>query len=628
MKLLNSTRKLLGWAVKHKFWSVLIVAAVLYSGYSVYQKNYASTGETKYVISAVRIGSVSSTVSGSGQVSASDQIDVKPKASGEIVYISAKEGSYIGQGAIIAKIDSKNADKAVRDAEVNLDSAKLSREKLVKPADQLSTTQAENSLAKAIDNKKQAEDDLQKAYDDGFNDVANAYLDLPGVMTGLQDTLYTTNTSIGTGGQWNIDFYYNAILQYNDKAVTYRDDVNSKYQKAKASYDKAFTNYKATTRSSSPNEITNLITESYNATRDIAEAVKSTNNLIQLYKNELTDRNIKPNTTSDTHLLTLNGYTSKTNTHLSTLLSANQAIDSEMDAITNAERTITENTQSLQKLRDGADSLDIKSADLTIKQRENSLLDAKQNLDDYYVRAPFGGVVAKINLKKGDTASTGSAAATMVSMNKIVEVILNEVDLTGVSAGKKAELTFDAIPNLTVDGVVQSVDSIGTVSQGVVTYTVKLSLDTQDTRIKTNMSASAKIITSTRKDVLVIPTTAIKSRGNRKYVELVTPQVVIPQNRNVQAVSLTTLPTATFIETGLAGDIDTEIISGLKEGDQIVVRTITPTSGAITTQQAPSLFGNIGGSGNRTFQTGGGSRQQGPGTGGATKSTPSPTRAE
>ena len=80
-----------------------------------------------------------------------------------------------------------------------------------------------------------------------------------------------------------------------------------------------------------------------------------------------------------------------------------------------------------------------------------------------------------------------------------------------------------------------------------------------------------------KQDVLSIPSGAIKSQGDSRYVELPGTPVLKQQ----------------VIEAGLSDDTNTEIVSGLKEGDQIIVRTVT-ASGAKTTTSAPSLFGTGG----------------------------------
>ena len=206
-----------------------------------------------------------------------------------------------------------------------------------------------------------------------------------------------------------------------------------------------------------------------------------------------------------------------------------------------------------------------------------------------------------MNAKKGDSASAGAAIATLVTKQKISEISLNEIDAAKIKVGQKSTLTFDAVDGLSIDGKVTEIDAIGTVAQGVVTYNVKIAFDIQDDRVKPGMSASAAIITDAAQDVLLVPISAIKSQGETQYVEIF--DQAIPRNKNGQGIPSPVPPRQQIIETGLSNDTFVEIISGLKEGDQVVVRTINGSSSSQSAQQAPSILGNIGGnrggSGNR-----------------------------
>ena len=99
----------------------------------------------------------------------------------------------------------------------------------------------------------------------------------------------------------------------------------------------------------------------------------------------------------------------------------------------------------------------------------------------------------------------------LITKQKIAEISLNEVDAAKVKVGQKVTLTFDAIDGLSITGEVSEIDALGTVSQGVVTYGVKIAFDTQDERVKSGMSVSAAIITDVKQNVLLVPNAAVKS---------------------------------------------------------------------------------------------------------------------
>lgn len=576
----------MSYILKHKVLFVVALLIILGGGYYGYKKFTSTTAAPSYVLAAVEKGTIITSVSGSGQVSASNQVDVKPKASGDVLTVSVKNGDVVKAGQTLAQLNARDALQTVRDAQNSLDTAKLSLEKLTKATDPLSLLQAEDALTQAQESQQNATADLKKAYDDGFNTVANAFVDIPSIMTGLHDILLGYDFS---SSQDNKSYYSDSVKNYDPKAEVYRDDAYNAYIAARTAYDQNFSDYKTANRSSDAQTTENLIQETYNTVKKMAESVKITNNFILFYQDKLSERNISVPSLSNTHLASLSTYTSKTNTHLSNLLSITQTIKNDKDTIVSSGRTIAEKTQSLADLKAGADPLDIRSQQLAVQQRQNALADAQGKLSDYTIRAPFDGVIAVVSVKKGDTLSSGTAAFTMITQQKIAGISLNEVDVAKVKVGQKVNITFDAVSDLNITGEVSDIDLIGTVSQGVVSYNVRITFDTQDDRVKAGMSLSTAIITATKQDVLLVPNSAVKTQGNSSYVNILPGATVATGSQGVA--SSATLVGQT-VEIGLADDTNTEIVSGLKEGDLVITKTITS---ATKTTAAPSLLQSIGG---------------------------------
>lgn len=572
--------------IKHKGISVIVILLIGGGGYYGYQKFFSSESTVRYVFAEVQKGTLIVSISGSGQVSASNQVDVKSKASGDIVGVYMAQGKEVLQGTLLATIDPSDANRAVRDAETSLETAKLELDKLLEPLDELTLLQAENSLTQAKESKQKADDDLKKAYEDGFNTTTNAFLAMPAVITGMQDMFYSGSVSLGGVTQWNVDYYVNTAGIYNDKALQYKAALYDTFHGARAAYDKNIQNYKSATRSSDATVIESLITETYETARSIADAVKIGNGLIQLYKDEFAKRGLIPPALADTHITGLNSYTGTMNTNLSNLLSARNAIRNAKDTIVSAERSIEEKELSLTKIKNGPDDLDIRAKKIAIQQKEDALATAKQVMADHYVRAPFDGVVAKVSAKKGDSASASTIIATFVTKQRIAEISLNEVDVAKVKADQKVTITFDAIEGLNITGEVAEIDSIGTITQGVVNYGVKIGFDTQDERVKPGMSVSAAIITDAKQNALTILNSAVKQQGETAYVEIFTGETQAPREQTVQI--------------GLSNDTTTEITSGLNEGDRVVTQTITANTAQNQSQQStgfrvPGITGGGGG---------------------------------
>ncbi|MFA6322506.1 MAG: efflux RND transporter periplasmic adaptor subunit [Candidatus Buchananbacteria bacterium] len=590
---MNLIKKIL----KKKWLVALILIIALGGGYYGYQKITAKTTTTSYVTTNVSKGMLIVSVSGSGQVSASNQVDLKPKASGDILKVNVKAGQSVKAGDLIVSLNAKDALKTVRDATISLQSAKLSLQKLQQPADNLSLIQSENSLASAQQAKSRAEEDLVKAYEDAFTAVANAFLELPTVVTGVHDILYRYDYD-----QYltNIDYYSDQIktlnnTDYNSTATLFKSSAGTSYQTAKTAYDNNFDDYKAASRYDNEEKIEALLNETYNTTKLITEAVKNSDNYLSFTRDKLTDKNHTLPSLLSTHQSSISTYTSKANTNLSSLANIINTIKEDKETITSSLATIKEKTESLNDLKAGTDAIDLESAKLSVKQKENSLYDAQVTLADYSLRAPFDGIIASVDAEKGDAASSGTAVATLITQQKMAEVTLNEVDVAKVKVGQKATLTFDAVSDLSISGTVAEVDTIGTVSQNVVSYTVKIGFDTQDDQIKPGMSASASIITESKSDVLLVPNNAVKKNGTISYVEIFNP--AIESSTNNQGIASLIPPTQQTVEVGLANDEFTEIISGLNEGDQVVTKTVT--SSASATKSQTSIFSLFGMGGNK-----------------------------
>lgn len=576
--------KIKTYIIAHKIISGVVAILVIWGGYSIIGKLTSTAGEIKYVTTHARKDTLVVSVSGSGQVTATNQIDVKSKVSGAITKISVINGQDVKTGAPLLQIDSRDALKQVRDAEVNLQSAQLSLEKLTKPADVLTLTQAENALEQAKQNKINAESDLQKAYDDGFNNVSTTFLDLPSIMTGLNSIFYSYDLDRTT---YNID-KYGDMAGGNPKTSSYKQDFVTAYQIAKTSYDTTIDEYKQTSRSDSRDKIEKLITDTYNTTKSIAEAIKAGNNFLDLVKGTLDTANLTKPTILATHQTSLSSYTSRTSSDLLSLLSIKDSIRNSQDSILNGERSITEKTAALENTKNGADVLDIKSSELSVLQRKNALQDARENLSNYYITAPLDSTVAKVAVNRLDNVSSGTTLITLITNKNTAAITLNEIDIAKIKLGQKATLTFDAVDGLTISGTVIDMDTIGTVSQGVVSYGVKIGFDTNESSIKPGMSVSAAIITDVKTDALVVPNSAVTTSNGGSFVKMfATP---ITDSTSTQGIASSVAPNSVPVTIGLSNDTDTEILSGINEGDQVVSRIINPTT--TTTTSAPSLFGS------------------------------------
>jgi HlyD family secretion protein len=150
--------------------------------------------------------------------------------------------------------------------------------------------------------------------------------------------------------------------------------------------------------------------------------------------------------------------------------------------------------------------------------------------------------------------------ADMSEMSFTINV--DELDIAEVQAGQQAIITVDALPNQVFSGVVDNVGLLGTSSNGVTTYPVKIKPD-QTEGLWPGMNATATIVVESVRDVLMIPVTAV-SRGSLALVKGGTAAEGIDQSEAPDGAVYTR------IETGLNNENFIEVTSGLSEGDVVL----------------------------------------------------------
>lgn len=222
--------------------------------------------------------------------------------------------------------------------------------------------------------------------------------------------------------------------------------------------------------------------------------------------------------------------------------------------------------------------------EITVQENLNKLADAREDIEDYYIKAPFDGIVTGLSVEAGDSIARDEILASVITKEMYAEVSLNEVDAVKVKTGGKAVLTFDALDKVSLGGTVRKIDTIGTVEQGVVYFKAEISIDGQNELLKPGMNVSAKIIADSKQSALTVPIAAIKNDGNADYVQVVSGQ-------GTENVSRKT------VETGITDGIVIEIVSGLNEKDRVITKTASSTSSSQESQNENKSLFNFPGTG-------------------------------
>ncbi len=214
------------------------------------------------------------------------------------------------------------------------------------------------------------------------------------------------------------------------------------------------------------------------------------------------------------------------------------------------------------------------------------------------ITSPVAGIVKSVTISQGMNLGAAENASGGRTDQRVATIAtgglplgtfnVSEIDVSKIKPGQKVTITIDSITDSTFTGKVVSVDRVGTTSNNVTTYPAIIQFDISSDKILPNMAATANIIIDTKADVLLVPSTAIQSQ-NGEYTARVL--------RNGQEVSQS-------VEVGLLSDTQTEITSGLSEGDTVITGTVSTTSSATT--RSTSVFG--GGFGGGVLRVGGGGR--------------------
>ena len=588
-KLSKNLHSVYSLSMRHKIISIIILSVVSYAFYH-YVYNVA-TSVTTYQYATVTRGSITSTVSGTGQVTPNSQVDLKPKVNANVTGVYVRSGDRVKTGQVLFRLDATDAYKQVRDAKVSLLSAQLALEKLRNPKS-TDVMAIQDSIKQEEASKNTENTKVKNAYQTLLN--ANLAV-LPGVD-------YTTETAPTLSGNYS-------------KTEEGQLKINV-YQGGNSGYS-----FSASGIATCVGQI-NL---------NVAQPICDTG----LY--------IKWNSSSPQTSWVIDIPNKQSSSYLSNLTSWQNAITNRDVNNAASDRTLISLKQKLADLTPGDDNIDVRSSLLSVEQRQNALTDAQNNLSNYVITAPFDGAMASVSVDIGSSAvmassNSSSALGTIVTDKQLAQITLNETDIAKVHLGQKAKVTIDALDGVILDGDVVEITTLGTVTSGVVTYKVKVAFATGSETILPNMSVSVDIITNSKDNVLYLLNQAVKHDAVGYYVEKnpsmpapnfasstlpssgpsatstrrngngssTLPRLGSSTNRgngtsttpaNQANIILTRIP----IIIGTQSDTLTEIISGLNEGERVVSKKTTTT--AVASATAPSVTSLLrpqGGGANRT----------------------------
>jgi HlyD family secretion protein len=242
---------------------------------------------------------------------------------------------------------------------------------------------------------------------------------------------------------------------------------------------------------------------------------------------------------------------------------------------------------------------DIAAAQAAHRAALISLEIAEDRLRDYIVVSPFDGVITAVGAKPGEQVTSSTPIVTLMSTSGFrVRVGYPEIDAAQIRSGNPVTVGFDALPEEAARGTVELVEPTATVVNGVSTYFVRVLLDNAPDTIRVGMSATVKVLTGQRKDVVVVPLAAIGQNEDGESVVTVVLSSTEPGSpsasteESVRPAEPESIRTAVglasdgkpykrrvktvAVELGTSHDGNVEVVSGLRAGD--VVELVTERS--------------------------------------------------
>jgi len=588
----------------------------------------APAAKTEIRTQAVTKGSVIQSVAVSGSVAASNQTKMSFKSAGKIAALYVTVGQQVTAGQPLAKLDTTDLETALAQAQSNLvtaqnnynrtasstsDSQKALNQARQQAAQDLATAQA--ALNKITSNYASAKSNFTSYTDNATSGISTFQNSLGTIQSQVNALIAEMSTIVGGGDTGDLRNALNAISSANSPALqnasanslTLLSPALADYQSSRAAllsvvadFDSALAAGNDTTSVASSLQ---LAQTNYSiASSRLSSALDTTSAVLTTVQTSVTTAQSSLNTqaTKDLHtpfdqwradLATLYTVVGGQQQNVSTVkLKITQAAtylstinDAVGGSIANAAQNVTTTAQRGQQSIDAATTAlsskpyDLTSAQASVDNAAAAVETAQNNITSATVLAPTAGVVASIANAVGESA----ASPFMVLANTTSLVLhgtIGESDVAKVKLGLVANVTVDAATAAgRMTGRVTSLDPVATIQSGVPVYGIDVTIDLPNTQVKPGMTGTASVIIASKQGVLTVPNLAIRTTNGRRYLQVL---------KDGEAVD-------TDVVFGIANDTTTEVVSGVAEGDLVVL----PAARATATARPGVGGGGFGGGG-------------------------------
>lgn len=498
----------------------------------------------------VERSTVVSTVSASGVLEPLTTVDVKSNAGGRVDVLAVDIGSVVEPGQLIAKIDPTDTRTALEQAEADLSAANArvsqSEEALSLQKEQHATQlqQAEQACEAAKARLAQAEQQAKAQPTLTKAAIRQAEANHRSAQQSLRQ-LKEAGAPLGTA---QAKAAYDQAMAAMEKAKRNYDRQQGLYSKgfiSASQFDAAELEYdSAKAQADSAKERLDTVGQDYDAQMKVAEA--------RVDQAAAALENAKANAIQD---------------------------ELRRQDVAAARAALSQADAALESARANARQIPIKAADIRASKAQvirskAQVENARTQLDYTIIKAPRAGVILKKYVEEGTIITSGRSSfagtgqgTSIVQLGDLSRMFVlasvDETDVANVETGQNVDITLDAYPDEIFEGIITRIDPQTVVEQNVTTVPVTVEITDADARLKPGMNATCDFIVERRENVLAVPTEAVRDQSGKYMVTL------MKNGRQVER----------QVEVGVAGDESTEILSGLKEGEEVVTAAIESETG-------------------------------------------------
>lgn len=228
-------------------------------------------------------------------------------------------------------------------------------------------------------------------------------------------------------------------------------------------------------------------------------------------------------------------------------------------SLTEAGARIALRQKELEQLLAGPKASAITNAQIAIQQAEAQLRDAETTFNRTTLFAPIDGIVTKLTVELGQPVMTGSPIIQISNMSPFGLIAqIDEEDISQIKDTMVAYVELDALPNVELPASVKQVEMMGSEVNGVVSYDTHFAMSNLNPQVRVGMTGEAFVILESKQNVLTVPSNFLQIElDGRVFVD-----VLDAANKQSRV----------EVKLGLQGSDNSEILSGLREGDVVVVQ--------------------------------------------------------